>query len=217
MSDNAPRYLQTVPLVGSGAAPPPPHPTPDFSLTLASGSSASATVAAGATANYAFTVTPIAGFNQSIAFTCSGAPTAATCTASPTTLAFSGNTPATMAVQITTTARSAGLRIPPAPGPERLLRLPSLFFAIAIALLVATLRIVRARTFVLPRLATLILLLAALMTITACGGGTSGAPPNSGSGIPGTPAGSYTIKVIGTSGTGATMLQHSTDLTLVVN
>ena len=217
LSDNAPRYLQTVPLVGSGAAPPPPHPTPDFSLTLASGSSASATVAAGATANYAFTVTPIAGFNQSIAFTCSGAPTAATCTASPTTLAFSGNTPATMAVQITTTARSAGLRIPPAPGPERLLRLPSLFFAIAIALLVATLRIVRARTFVLPRLATLILLLAALMTITACGGGTSGAPPNSGSGIPGTPAGSYTIKVIGTSGTGATMLQHSTDLTLVVN
>jgi hypothetical protein len=122
-----------------------------------------------------------------------------------------------MAVQITTTARSAGMRIPLAPGPKRLFRLPSLFFVIAIAFLVAMLRIIRTHTFVFPRLATLILLLAALMTISACGGGTSGAPPNSGSGIPGTPAGSYTIKVIGTSGTGATMLQHSTDLTLVVN
>jgi hypothetical protein len=135
----------------------------------------------------------------------------------PATLTSSGNTHATMVVQITTTARSAGLRIPPAPGPERLFRLPSLYFVIAIAFLVATLRIFRAHTFVFPRLATLILLLAALMTISACGGGTSGVPPNSGSGIPGTPAGSYTIRVIGTSGTGATTLQHSTDLTLVVN
>jgi hypothetical protein len=80
LNDNAPRRFQTVALAGSGAAPPPPQPTPDFSLTLASGSSASAAVAAGATANYVFTVTLIAGFNQSIAFKCSGAPTAATCT-----------------------------------------------------------------------------------------------------------------------------------------
>jgi hypothetical protein len=62
---------------------------------------------------------------------------------------------------LTTTARSAGLRILPAPGPERLFRLPSLCFVIAIAFLVATLRIFRAHTFVFPRLATLILLLAA--------------------------------------------------------
>ena len=47
---------------------------------------------------------------------------------------------------------------------------------------------------------------------TGCLGGSKN-PPS----IPGTPAGSYTLTVLGTSGTGSNALAHTVKVTLVVN
>ncbi|MGZ4819463.1 MAG: hypothetical protein ACXVZJ_12605, partial [Terriglobales bacterium] len=64
----------------------------------------------------------------------------------------------------------------------------------------------------------LVLLLGILLSLAACGGGGGGGstttPP-----IPkaGTPAGTYTIVVTGSSGSGPTAISHSANITLTVN
>ena len=65
---------QSVALSGTGQ---------DFTLAPPSGSSTSATVAPGQSATYTLSVAGEGGFNQSVSFTCTGAPSEATCTVSP--------------------------------------------------------------------------------------------------------------------------------------
>jgi hypothetical protein len=50
------------------------------------------------------------------------------------------------------------------------------------------------------------------LAMTACGGGGSSAPSN-----PGTPAGTYTITVTGSFGSGSAALGHNVKLTLIVS
>ncbi len=62
-------------------------PVPSFTIGA---SPASGTVTAGSTAQTTITVTPVNGFNSPVSFACSGLPTGATCSFSPSTVTPSG-------------------------------------------------------------------------------------------------------------------------------
>jgi subtilisin family serine protease len=76
----------------------------DFSIST---SPTTATVTAGQVATYTATLSPINGFNQTITLGCSGLPSAATCTVTPSTVTLNGTSPATATVTVQTTARAA--------------------------------------------------------------------------------------------------------------
>lgn len=102
---------------------------PDFLLGLASGSSSSATVTAGGTATYTLALSPIAGFNQTVNLTCSGAPATINCTPSPTSVILDGTNAGTVTVTVTTArARSAFSITGDSPKPS-IAWLPSLYVA----------------------------------------------------------------------------------------
>ena len=84
---------------------------PSFTLGA---SPTSGTVTAGATAQTTITVTPVNGFNSPVSFACSGLPTGATCSFSPSSVTPSGSA-VTTAMSIATTAQSAALT--PSRGP----------------------------------------------------------------------------------------------------
>jgi hypothetical protein len=178
----------------------------DFSLSK---NPSSATVTAGQTAEYTLTVAPLGSFNQSVSLSCTGAPSAATCSVTPSSVTPDGTNNATATLRVTTTARSLGspsVRVSP---PGFGLRLPTLllFMLITVTLLAIAAGHERARFRLIVALAALVLVSA----LVACGGGGGGAPPPPSQ--TGTPAGTYTLTVTATSGS----LSHSTSLTLTVN
>jgi hypothetical protein len=198
ISDDAPGSPHTVGLSGTGM---------DFELGMALGSSSSVTVTAGGTASYTVEVRPLGGFNQSVSLSCSGAPSASTCSLTPSSVTPDGTNPAQVAVRVTTTARGAGLPrngwpwMPPTFGnPLILLWFMFLFGLMLMGRLAASVR--RRRWWCL---ATALLL---VLMWSACGGG--GSPPPR---PPGTPTGTWTLTVTATSSS----LSHSTSLTLTVN
>src|SRR5882762_3028764 len=88
----------------------------DFSL---SSNPTTSTITAGQLATYNLTVTPSNGFNQPVAFNCSGFPPASTCVITPM-VTPGGTTPATAIVTVQTTVRAA---LPPA-APVRINPIP---------------------------------------------------------------------------------------------
>ena len=181
-------------LSGSGA---------DFSISSAQTKN---TVTNGSSAIYTLTVSPVGGpFTNTINLSCQGAPAQTTCTLSPST-----TTPASKAVTATltikTTVSHAELR-PLRPARNELtyavvMQLPGLgLFGIVFT------RSKRWRK-KLCLLMVLMLLLAGLLFMFACAGGTGIGPQTQ----PGTTPGTYTITVSGISGT----LRHSLPFTLTV-
>jgi len=160
------------------------------------------------------TVSPLNGFSQKVALSCSGAPVQSTCTVSPGSVSLNGTANATASVAVVTAGASACLAHPsfyPSAG-SRLglwLALPGL----AGMVLVGGRRRYRGHG---RRRKWLALLGVLALTIVwpACGGGGSS---SSSSGSGGTPAGNYTVTVTGTYTSGSVTLTHSTKLTLVVN
>jgi hypothetical protein len=219
IADNATDSPQTVSLSGTASASPP-----DFSIAVASGGSSSATVPAGAAAHYSLTVGPELGFNQTVSLACSGAPSLATCAVSPSSVTLDGTNPQTVNITVTTTAPSSLLPLPRerpiSSGGRKLLVWLGLVAILALAVWVrraadgwsagpdALKRSANARL----RPALLCAILFAVAAFAACGGGGgSNSPPPTGS--PGTPTGTYTLKVTGSSGS----LTHSVTLTLTVS
>ncbi len=204
-SNGTANSTQTVSLSGTGTAPP------DFAIAVASGGASSATVSPGGTASYTLSVTPQNGFNQAVSLTCSGAPSEATCSVSPTSVTPSGTTTSAATVTVVTTAASnlppSGPAWPVSKGPGVWLLVPGLLLLLALA------RELRRRQFgdtarlAWRRRIVLAGILLAVATMAACGGGSNK------SSNPGTPAGTYTVTVTGTSGS----LSHSTSLSLTVN
>jgi hypothetical protein len=189
----------------------------DFSLAPASGASSTFTAPRGQPATYSLAVGGLGGFIQSISFICAGAPAGASCTVVPSVLTPS-STLTSVTVFISTTAPSSG-----APGmrrapPRAPLGGPPGWGLLALLLTLGTGALwkrrqagaaipgwakqgARARV-ALALAAGLLLTLAAL----ACH------RPY----ISGTPAGTYTVTVIGSATSGSTILNHSVNLTLTV-
>lgn len=96
--------------------------TPDFTIGAAP---SSATIAAGASANFTLSASPANGFNQTITWSCTGAPTGAMCTVSPATVTLDGAHASTASVTLTTMARglSTPLNLPQHPPPPQLFML----------------------------------------------------------------------------------------------
>jgi len=213
VNDNAPNSPQSINLAGSG---------PDFNLAPPSGAPTSNSVSPGLSATFSLSLGSLGGFNQTVGLSCTGAPSEATCTVSPTSLAPGSAAPSPVTVMVATTAPSTvtrGLRSLP-PAPPLLFKLRGLvILALLLALLIWSFvpgnRPGRARwqSGIIMLSAGLLLALALAGCGSGGGGGGGSGPPSN----PGTPAGTYTLTVTGTTGSGASLLSHTVSLTLTVN
>jgi len=180
---------------------------PDFSL-VGSGTT-TLTVSAGQTATFSNTisVTSLNGFSSPVILTCSLPATATTCFVNPNTIT-GGNGTATVSVNTTRRGLAA-----PFFGSRRFHFRPHQVPHVLVSLLLVVLllgsshtryrRLASALSF-----ASLCLILVFQATGCGSGSGSSSSPPATG-----TPAGTYTVTVIGTSGN----TTHATTLTLIVS
>jgi len=183
----------------------PGSASPDFGVSAAP---SSATVNAGEGVNFTVAAEPAGGFNQTVTWSCTGAPAGASCTVSPPTMTLDGSNPATAMVTLTTTARSMS----PLFGQRRFAPplLPWKVLAACVAWLLVSLVFYDWRP--APRkllwLRASAVLVFAVFCVSCGGAGTISGPPHP----QGSPAGAYTMTVTGSSGS----LSHTTMFTLTV-
>jgi len=184
--------------------------SPDYSVADAPSGT---TITAGQMANFSVSAAPTGGFNQTVTWTCMGAPMHSTCGVSPASSPMDGTNAATATVSVSTTLRSGAIltgnsRFVPPPLPREVLTFSITWLLLAL-LLHRFRRIPRARLWLT---ASAVLLVGGFCV--ACGGGTStGTGPPPPPPTQGTPAGTYAITVTGTSGS----LSHSASYKLIVN
>ncbi len=193
----------TNPTPGGGASSPVNFTIQDFSVQPSSGSSNSQTVTAGASAIYNLSIDSPDGLTGSVGFTCTGAPSQATCTVnSPVTI------PGSTTVTVSTTARSAVLMRPKPPtGPWIWLWMLALLAAVGVRLMAGR-RLAWNRAW-----APLAVAMLSVALWAGCGGGGGGGTPTP----RGTPAGTYSLTVTGTYTSGTTTVHRNITLTLKVN
>src|SRR5438874_4237509 len=142
--------------------------SPDYNVSAAPGTQA---IPAGGTANYTVSAAPANGFNQTITWSCTGAPAAATCTVSPPAVTLDGSVTATAAVTLTTLPRSV---VPPLVSPRSEPRIDLLVVLVVgiawlmIALLFSNLNSASRRK---HRLAAATAVLVVALYSHSCGGG----------------------------------------------
>ena len=197
ITDNTAGSPQSISLSGTGQ---------DFSLSL---STASPTVISGNSAALQLTVTPVAGFNQAIALTCTGAPLHSSCVLTPSSITPSGSP---VAVTVTLTTNSQLLTAPGSvPLSTRTLAFTSLWTLLFLLFAgAAGLSGTRGNAFEFARARQTAwafggLLMLAALGLAACGK-TAAVPAAT------TPAGSYTLTITATAG----QLVRTSTVTLTV-
>jgi hypothetical protein len=173
-TDNASVVQQALVLSGTGTGPA-------FVITVAPGSSASQTVPAGQMASYSLVFTPQGGFKGTIALACSGAPTGANCSATPTALQVTGTSSVTATINVATTpVASASIVSKSMPAQPDSLRLRSSLGwvgpLLTTILMLALLAIIAGRVRQ-PRWRALTAATMLVFLWAGCGGGVSTGPP----------------------------------------
>jgi hypothetical protein len=161
-----------------------------------------ATIAAGQSASFTVEAQPVNGFDRAIALSCQGVPRGATCRLASSTLQMDGFNIVTTNVTVTTTARSVA-------SAQRW----HLRFALAGSLALMAGLLLPGSRGSRGRRSRSLLGIAGVLLLTVgwsvgCGSSSGGSPPNQG-----TPPGTYTITVSGTS----SGLTHNTPFSLTVN
>ena len=187
----------------------------DFQITPNIGGE---TVTAGQSGGFGLSIQAAGGLTQSIALTCSGAPSESTCTVAPTSVTPSGSAASVVQVTLSTTSPSM---LTPRPrssppmtgGPNPYLTPPLVLVLMMLAsfLWVARWRAqpIAIRWYLRAAMSSALLLLA--LTVPGCGGGGAVAQHN-----PGTPAGTYSLTVTGTVTSDSATLTHSVTLKVTV-
>lgn len=183
--DNAGGSPHTIPLTGTGW---------DFQVTAPPTESGKSPLVFNAT------MTPLGGFDQSVAFTCTGAPTGSTCTIATPITAADGKTP--QSVQVTLTRTSSALPVPPPPVRTPPISIPQMV-PLTLALLLLFLLLKTKRLRVRLGLATAVVL---LMALAGCSGQKQSVPPLSGN-----------LKITGTSSGSAGTVPHSATVQVTLN
>ncbi len=176
ITDDANGSPHTVPLTGTGT---------DFTVTAP----ATFSVPRGSSQMFNVTVTPISGFNQSVALTCTGAPVKTTCMLMPTSVMPDGTNPINSQVTVTSMGMLPSVPAQHLPPSNRQIVL----FAVGLALL--------AMIFATRRLRTRIGLAGAMLVVFAVAGCGGGHTPVTG-----------TLTLTGTSGT----VTHSATVALTI-
>jgi hypothetical protein len=197
IADNAAGSPQTVPITGS-------------SQSILTTTCTSLSVVPGQSAIYTVDLAAVNEFAPSVSLSCSGAPSLATCTVSPSVVTPGQSTPVQAKVTATTT-RATGFLQPPF-GPSDGNRMAGLVGLAGIAGFAALVVLPHKRR-VKPgrRTVGMIFLLCILVTLAilpSCGG--VGADP------PGTAAGTYPLTVTGTFQSGDTTITETVSFDLVV-
>lgn len=175
----------------------------DFTLKSAQ---PSASAPAGKSATYTINVSSKFGdFTNPTSLACSGLPSLSSCSFSPTSVTPGSGT-AISTLTISTTAPSSLVRIVPHGKPGT----PLYVLALGLIVLLAAVLGRKSRRKLGYCVASGALFISFLASLVACGG--SGGGSATGSSHPGTPAGSYTVTVTGSSN----QLRHSTTITLAV-
>jgi hypothetical protein len=199
VSTNDATSSNIVSLAGTGTASVPA----DFGLTI---SPSSLTVTSGGTANYTLSVTPAGGFNQAVALTCSGAPTASSCTVAPASVTLDGVNSSQASINVTTIAQTSSSAIRP-----QWIPFGPLTGTPVILVLTWPVVWLRRRGLSCRNLTVAIVFVLLSSGVVSCGGGSSSSPPATVS--QGTPPGTYSLTVTGTS---ASISAHGATFTLVV-
>lgn len=194
LTDSAADSPQLVSLTGSGI---------DFSMPSSGGSS---TVKAGATATYPLSISPVGGtFSSTVTLACAGVPAFSTCTVTPASV-----TPGASAVAVTVTIKTTGTTAElsvPGVVQHTMLAWGTLTTGLGLfSMFIVGARPSRKRAIIL----LLLVLIIGVILWAGCGAThTTTPPPPTGNS---TPPGTYTVLVIGTSGS----VQHFTSFTLIV-
>jgi subtilase family protein len=151
--------------------------SPDYTI---SASPLSQTIAAGQTATFTLTAAPDNGFNQTVTWSCMGAPAGGTCSVSPSVMTLDGTHTATATVTLTTTARSM-VSLPNLPRTSPL-RLPWYPWALRLACVAALAALLgfcgrKWSSELRLRLAMTAAVVALSLCAYSCGGGYSGGGP----------------------------------------
>jgi hypothetical protein len=160
------------------------------------------TIVAGQSGTATFTVTPENGFNSSVSFACSGLPSEASCTFSPSSVTPSGQ-PVTTTLTVTTTAPSAA-GLAPLPFFQR----PIYAMLLPVLAMAWGIRARRRGTLGGAKLLCLLLLLLAGSGLASCNGGSTSVKN------PGTPVGTSTASV--SAATSGAAVSHSATLKIII-
>jgi hypothetical protein len=174
---------------------------PDFSV---SSNASTLTIKQGQSGTATLTISPINGFSAVVSFACSGLPSGASCSFSPTNVTPSGG-PVTSQVTIATQASTVAMSHGNEKGSTFLKEV-----SVALGVLVWLIPVRRRRPgcktpFVLGVLTGIL-----LFSSAGCGGNPT--PTTN----PGTPVGSSQVRITTTSGTGSGAAQHSITFTITV-